>query len=71
MALGAADPEKAVLQPAALQVGRELLLHEGGQRAAVLFQGRKERRVVLVDQLKKKGGFGTMAYVPGGWQGRG
>ena len=50
---------------------QKLLLHEGRQAAAVLFQGRQERRVVLVDQIIEKSGFGTMACVPGGWQDRG
>lgn len=31
-----------MLQPAALQVGRELLLHVGGQRTTVLLQCRQE-----------------------------
>ena len=35
VALGATDPQEAVFEPAALQVGRELLLHEGGQAALV------------------------------------
>lgn len=51
VAPGAADAQEAVLQPAALQVGLEHLLHEGRQAAAVPLQGRQERRVVLLDQL--------------------
>jgi len=42
VALGATDLEEAVFEPAALQVGSELLLHEGGQAAAVPFQSRQD-----------------------------
>lgn len=63
MALGAAHAQEAMLQPAALQVGRELLLYVDGQRAAILLQSQQEQRVVLVDQIIKKSRFGAVALV--------
>lgn len=54
MAGGAANSQEAVLQPAALQVGLELLVYIGGQRAPVRFEFSAERRVVTIDELIKK-----------------
>ena len=71
VALGATDPQEAVLEPATLQVGLKLPLHEGRQAAAVPLQGRQERRVVLIDQLIKKSGLGAMAFVAGWRLGQG
>ena len=63
VALRAADPQEAVFQSAAVQVGVELLLDKSGQRAAVPPKDGEKPRVVLLDQLVKKRRLGPVALV--------
>ena len=51
MTVRAADSQKAVLQPAALEIGFELALHMHRQRPLARRQVRYERRVVLFNEL--------------------
>jgi hypothetical protein len=52
-----------VLQPPALQVRRELLLHVAWQLASPLGERRHERRVVALDELIKKCRLRAVALV--------
>jgi len=63
VALGAADPEKAVVEALRLQIGRELLLHVAGQRPAACRERGKKPRVVLFNQLIEKRRFRAVALV--------
>ncbi len=61
-----ASPEHPPPRPTgALQVGIELLMHEGRQGPAVPLQGREECRLVLLNQFIEKRGLGAVACVTG------
>jgi len=63
VALGAADPGKALVEAPRLQIGRELLLHVAGQRPAACRERGKKPRVVLFNQLIEKRRFRAVALV--------
>ena len=56
-------PQKAVLQPAALEVVFKFLLDIAGQRRTLRFQVGFERRIVFLDKLVKESAFRAVAFV--------
>ena len=61
----AAEAQEALLQTTALQIGFELLLHTGGQRAPLPRPQFTELRIVLLHKLIEQRALGTMLRVAG------
>ena len=61
-----ANPQEAMLKPAALQILIEFTANESGQVFALAGQFGPELGPVLTDDLVEQGGLGAVAYVSWG-----